>query len=92
MAPPPAEDLTEMAVDELARALTLSWRSLSGVTPWGDSFDGVTPAGREVTVERSYLWLSEEGGDILCEVNVFTGETRWDDGARLSSVIARDSG
>ncbi|HWF01101.1 MAG TPA: hypothetical protein VG248_14975 [Caulobacteraceae bacterium] len=85
----PATDLSDMAEDELARALTLSWTELAKIVPWGDAFDGITPAGREVTVERSYLWQSDEGGDILCEVNVFGGASRWDWGARLSAVIAR---
>lgn len=84
-----AADLCDMAEDELARALTLSWAELAKIVPWGDAFDGITSAGREVTVERSYLWRSDVGGDILCEVNVFGGPSRWDSGARLAAVIAR---
>jgi hypothetical protein len=82
-------DLFEMAKDELERALTLSWRELSAVTPWGDAYDGFTPAGRQVTVERSYLWASAAGGDILCEVVVYGGPSRWDEGAKASGLIAR---
>ena len=65
------EDLAAMAADELDRALTLSWRELAAVAPWGDAYDGFSPAGRQVTVERSYLWSEESGGDILCEVFVY---------------------
>ena len=39
-------DLLAMAEDELSRAVTLSWREASKVTPWGDTFDGISPAGR----------------------------------------------
>jgi hypothetical protein len=88
----PADDLAEMARDELTRALTLSWRQLSQVVPWGDAFDGFSPAGRAVTVERAYLWVDVAGGDILCEVNVYGGPSRWESGARLSAVIARELG
>ena len=83
-------DLAEMAEDELGRALTLSWRELSKIIPWGDTFDGVSPAGRFVKVERSYLWASDEGGDILCEVAVFPNDVLYDQGARRSVVIPRE--
>lgn len=82
-------DLAAMARDELARALTLSWRDLKAVVPWGDSFEGVSPAGRYVEVERSYIWASEAGGDILCEVAVYGGPSRYDAGERASSIISR---
>ena len=85
----PAGDLAEMARDELARALTLKWRDLAPITPWGDSFEGISPAGREVIVERSYLWDVAPGGDIMCEVMVYGGPSRWDHGAKSSAVIAR---
>jgi hypothetical protein len=88
----PADDLTEMAKDELARALTLSWRELSRVVPWGDAFEGFSPSGRNVTVERSYLWAEDVGGDILCEVNVYGGPSRWEHGARVSARIRRELG
>jgi hypothetical protein len=83
-------DLLAMAEDELGRALSLDWRALAKVTPWGDSFEGISPAGRDVIVERAYLWQSEPGGDILCEVTVFGGQSRFDAGEKLSAVIARD--
>ncbi len=84
------EDLAAMAADELDRALTLSWRELSVVAPWGDAYDGFTPAGRQVTVERSYLWSEENGGDILCEVIVYGGPSRWEEGARAAGLICVD--
>ena len=83
------EDLEEMAQDELTRALTLSWRELAAIAPWGDAFEGFTPAGRQVTVERNYLWADAAGGDILCEVRVYGGPSRWDEGARASRVIRK---
>ena len=83
------EDLAAMAADELERALTLSWRALSAILPWGDAYDGYTAAGRQVTVERSYLWAEVAGGDILCEVVVYGGPSRYDNGARAQALIAR---
>jgi hypothetical protein len=83
-------DLLAMAEDELARALSLSWRALSKVIPWGDSFEGISPDGRAVIVERSYLWQGDVGGAILCEVAVFGGESRRESGARASALIPRD--
>jgi hypothetical protein len=82
-------DLLAFAEDELTRALTLSWRDLSKITPWGDTFDGLSPAGREVEVERNYIWAADEGGDILCEVAVFGGPSRYDQGARVSRLIKK---
>jgi hypothetical protein len=82
-------DLAAMAADELERALTLAWRPLSTIIPWGDAFDGYTPAGRQVTVERSYLWAEAAGGDILCEVVVYGGPSRWDEGVRVGGLIRK---
>lgn len=82
-------DLLAMAEDELARAMTLSWREASKVTPWGDTFDGISPAGRNVQVERNYLWQDAEGGDILVEIAVFGGPSRYDARARVSRTIRR---
>lgn len=82
-------DLLAMAEDELSRAMTLSWREASKVTPWGDTFDGISPAGRNVQVERNYLWQDAEGGDILVEIAVFGGPSRYDAGARVSRTIRR---
>ncbi|MFN3856134.1 MAG: hypothetical protein ACK4RV_00175 [Caulobacter sp.] len=82
-------DLLAFAEDELTRAMTLSWRELSKITPWGDTFDGISPAGRQVQVERNYIWAAQEGGDILCEVAVFGGPSRYDQGARVSRLITK---
>jgi hypothetical protein len=82
-------DFLAMAEDELGRALSLSWRSLSGVVPWGDSFEGISPAGRNVVVERSYIWRMAPGGDILCEVVVYGGPSRREAGVKVSAVIER---
>ena len=82
-------DLLAMAQDELGRALSLDWRALSKVTPWGDSFEGISPGGRDVIVERAYLWRAEPGGDILCEVTVYGGESRFDAGEKASAIIER---
>jgi hypothetical protein len=81
------DDLAAMAADELERAMTLTWRELSGVAPWGDTYEGFSPAGRQVTVERNYLWAEAAGGDILCEVVVYGGQSRWDEGVRAGGVI-----
>ncbi len=82
-------DLVDMAEDELKRAVTLSWREASKVTPWGDSYEGFSQAGRPVTIERNYLWADAEGGDILCEIVVYGGDSRYDQGARISRVIQK---
>jgi hypothetical protein len=84
-----AHDLTAMAEDELERALTLRWRDLASLLPWGDAYEGYTPAGRQVTVERSYLWADVAGGDILAEVLVYGGPSRWEEGARKTGVIRK---
>ena len=86
-----AEDLAALAEDELSDASALSWRELSAVAPWGDSYEGFTAAGRQVTVERTYLWADEVGGDILCEVVVYGGPSRYDEGARASRLIPKES-
>jgi len=83
-------DLAALAEDELERAASLSWSELAPIMPWGDSFDGFTPGGRNVTVERHYLWVEKPGGDILCEINVFGGQSRYDEGVRLSLTIPKE--
>jgi hypothetical protein len=83
--------MAAMAADELERALTLSWRELSRVIPWGDTYDGYSPAGRQVTVERSYLWAEAADGDILCEVQVYGGPSRWDEGVRVTGLIRQQA-
>jgi hypothetical protein len=84
-----ADDLAALAQDEVDQACRLGWRELSAILPWGDAFDGFTPAGRQVTVERSYLWSNQVGGDILCEVVVYGGPSRYDEGVKASKLIRR---
>ena len=81
-------DFTAAAVDELDRALTLGWKELSRHTPWGDTFEGFTPEGREVCFERSYLWEGETGGDIRVEVTVYEPRA-YEDGVRLTRIIEK---
>jgi hypothetical protein len=82
------EDLRAAAEDELKRACTLAWRDLAGHTPWGDTFEGVTPGGQDACFERSYLWESDAGGDIRVEVVVYPPKA-YEAGEKLSGVIRR---
>ena len=83
------DDLEATAHEELERATSLGWSQLSGLTPWGDTYEGFTPDGREVCIERSYLWESEAGGDIRVEVMVY--ETKaYEAGVKLTRDIRRD--
>lgn len=83
-------DLTEAAHDELDAAMTLGWRALSKLTPWSDTFEGITRAGRDVCFERSYLWEGESGGDIRVEVTVYEARA-YEGGIRLTRSIAKQS-
>ncbi|MEW5686886.1 MAG: hypothetical protein AB1942_18360 [Pseudomonadota bacterium] len=83
------EDLRAAAEDELGRALTLGWRELAKVTPWGDTFEGFTPGGRDVCFERAYMWDNENGGDIRVEVTVYEPRA-FEAGVRLAQTISRD--
>ena len=82
-------DLEQFAQDELLRALSLSWRDLSRIIPWGDTYEGVSPANMTVQVERNYLWADAPGGDILCEVAVYLDAAHYAYAARASRVIGR---
>lgn len=82
-------DLHAMAQDELVRALDLSWPALTRVVPWGDTFDGISPAGRNVQVERSYVWAGDPGGNILCEVRVYPNAALYEAGESVGAVIRR---
>lgn len=64
------EDLHLAAEEELGHALCLSWRELRDHVPYGDTFEGFDPSGRQVEFERAYLWRDHDGGEILCEVAV----------------------
>ena len=83
-----AEDLEAAAREELERACTLGWKELSAHTPWGDTFEGFTPQGREVCIERGYLWDGEPGGDIRVEVTVYEPRA-YEEGVTLNRTIAR---
>jgi hypothetical protein len=82
------EDLQAAAHDEIERACTLAWRELARHLPWGDTFEGFTPGGREVAFERNYLWDAEPGGDIRVEVMVYRPRA-YEEGVRLVRSIAR---
>lgn len=82
-------ELQAAADDELQTASSLSWRELSKVTPWGDEWEGFGPAGSPVIFARSYVWFEAEGGDILCEVRVYRGPSRFDRGATASLIVRR---
>ena len=82
------QDLADAAEEELARACELGWRDLSQVTPWGDTYEGFTPAGRSAQFERNYLWVDEAKGDICVEVVVYQPEA-YERGVRLTRVIPR---
>ncbi|WP_296596061.1 hypothetical protein [Phenylobacterium sp.] len=83
------DDLTAAAQDELDRAMTLGWAQLSKHTPWGDTFEGFTPEGRDVCFERAYMWEHETGGDIRVEVVVYEPRS-YEDGVRLTRTITRE--
>ncbi len=59
------------------------------MTPWGDTFEGFSPANRPVLMERNYLWADGPGGDILCEVAVFPNAVLYDHAARRSARVSR---
>lgn len=80
-------DLEQIADEELQAALTLSWKQLAPLTPWGDVYDGVTAAGLSVKVERNYIWQEAPGGTICCEIAVYYHASKYDQGARRSARI-----
>ena len=59
-----SDELSEMAIEELDAACALPWPDMKAITPWGDSFTGFAPSGREVEVERRYLWAHSPAGAI----------------------------
>jgi hypothetical protein len=89
---PSDPELAAAAEEELKAAARLSWKALSGLIPWGDTFEGFGPAGGELMLERSYIWREKPGGDILCEVTAFRGPSRYDRGVKASCVIPRPAG
>ncbi|MFN3668934.1 MAG: hypothetical protein ACK4VY_06460 [Brevundimonas sp.] len=64
------DELSAMAIEELDQACSLIWPELVKITPWGDAFVGIAPSGREVEVERRYLWAHEPAGAVAVEVEV----------------------
>ncbi|HEY0102370.1 MAG TPA: hypothetical protein VGB60_02775 [Brevundimonas sp.] len=64
------DELSAMAIEELDAACALPWPDMKKVTPWGDSFTGFAPSGREVEIERRYLWSHAPEGSIAVEVEV----------------------
>jgi hypothetical protein len=83
-------DLHDAAEEELERACTLGWRQLAVHTPWGDTYEGYTPGGRDVCFERNYLWRDEAGGDICAEVVVYEPQA-YESGVRLMRILPRKS-
>jgi hypothetical protein len=79
-------DLALAAQEELDRAVTLSRRDMAECTPWGDTYEGYTPGGREVCFERNYLWAADPGGDICVEVVVYLPE-HYETGVRLTRTV-----
>ncbi len=82
-------DLTEAAEEELERACSLGRRDMVACTPWGDTYEGYTPAGRDVCFERNYLWVGEAGGDICVEVVVYLPEA-YEQGVRLTRTVGQE--
>jgi hypothetical protein len=84
------DDLEAAAHEELDQAGALGWKALAAHTPWGDTFEGFTPQGREVAFERNYLWEHETGGDIRVEVHVYEPHAH-EEGVSLSRTIVRET-
>jgi hypothetical protein len=78
------------AKEELERAVTLGWRAIAKHTPWGDTYEGFTPGGREVCFERTYLWEGDPGGDIRVEVTVYEPQS-YEEGVKAIREIKKDA-
>lgn len=83
------QELEDFADDELERALSLGWRELKPVVPWGDTYEGLSANNLTVQVERNYIWADAPGGDILVEVAVFLDPAHYAHAARRSARIGR---
>lgn len=79
------DELSEMALEELDAACALLWPDIRKITPWGDSFTGFAPSGREVEIERRYLWAHEPEGSVAVEVEVRAVGAR--EGAEARALI-----
>jgi hypothetical protein len=86
------DDLDTLAQEELAQASRMQWAQLAPLIPWGDTFEGVSPANLTVQLSRSYMWAAEPGGDILCEVRVYLDEAHYDYGAKRTALIRKRAG
>lgn len=64
------DELSTMAIEELDQAYAMPWPDIKAITPWGDCFTGIAPSGREVEVERRYLWAHEPEGAVAVEIEV----------------------
>lgn len=82
-------ELSLMAMEELDAACALPWPDIRKITPWGDSFHGFAPSGREVEVERRYLWAHEPEGAVAVEVEVRAIGAR--QGAEARALITPDA-
>ena len=82
-------DLAKAAHEEIERACTIGWRQLATCTPWGDTYEGFTPAGRSVCFERNYIWDDDAGGDIRVEVAVYEPR-EFEDGVRLTRKLTKE--
>ena len=83
------DELSVMAIEELDAACALPWPDIRKITPWGDSFTGFAPSGREVEVERRYLWAHEPEGAVAVEVEVRAVGDR--SGAEARALITPNS-
>ncbi|MDP3658593.1 hypothetical protein [Phenylobacterium sp.] len=81
-----ATDLQVAADEELERATQIEWSQLAESMPWGDTYEGFTPAGRTVCFERAYMWDSNMGGDIRLEVSVYEPKD-YEHGVKVTVVI-----
>ncbi len=81
------QDFLAAAEEELDRACSLSWKELAKVTPWGDTYEGITPDGRDVCFERAYLWQGDDA--IRIEVMVYQPDL-YEAGVKLTRVAMRD--
>ena len=88
----PDPELQAAADEELAAAARLTWKELAKLIPWGDTFEAFGPAGGDLMLERSYIWRTGPGGDILCEVTAYRGPSRYDRGVKASCIIQGPSG
>ena len=84
----PDADLQAAAEEELGHAAAITWRELSKCMPWGDTYEGISPGGRTISLERAYVWADQPGGDILCEVTAYDAQ-RFEHGAKRTRLIRR---